>query len=199
MDFFKIIKTNKYLNQKHNYKSDKNSLCFLLFEYLNENNITINNLNNFHSICIKIGISLEKIITEYIVSNTNLKNINHGNVQNKIQEDNLFLDENNKIIYYAELKSNLNLDTEKIKATNNKIIMKEKELKEMYKDYKIMCFLVNLRYLKYDEIPNKLINKFNIEYLKGLNDYLNLLNLNKIKNYDVYKEILYRIFKKLNN
>ena len=51
------------------------------------------------------------------MKNTQYKNIKEKNTKGKKETDHLFMDVNNKIIYYAEIKSNLNLDTEKSNET----------------------------------------------------------------------------------
>ena len=54
-----------------------------------------------------------------------LKNIKSNTKKGDKETDHLFIDDLNKNIYYAELKSNLNLDTEKRKGRElYRLIMK---------------------------------------------------------------------------
>jgi len=77
------------------------------------------------SINIKIGRLGEFLSKELIKINDNLVLLNCG-IQ-KINDNNkdvdlIFKDEFNKIIYYRELKGNIELDTEKLPATINKYL-----------------------------------------------------------------------------
>jgi len=70
--------------------------------------------------------------------------------------DLIFKDEINKIIYYRELKANIELDSEKLPATISKCKEIEKYLQEKYNSYKIDSGILNwsvynrqiLKYLK---------------------------------------------------
>ena len=143
--FFKIsriIRKNKYINNcSSNKKIDINSLSYLIDYDLSQSD------------CIKIGIGIENILKDFILENTNLKNIKTKNKKGIKEKDHLFMDINKKIIYYAEIKSNLNLDTEKSKQTYKKCLDIEKELQEEYKDYEIKMFLVGVRYYEKKIIP----------------------------------------------
>lgn len=69
---------------------------------------------------IQFGNRMENMFSLFITMNTQYKNIKEKNSKGKKETDHLFMDVNNKIIYYAELKSNLNLDTEKSVETVQK-------------------------------------------------------------------------------
>jgi len=86
-----------------------------------------------------------------------------------------------KIIYYAEIKSNLNLDTEKSKSTIKKCIEIKDELKRKYEEYEIKMCLVGIRYYTKNIIPNTIIKKYNdiYENVCGINEYLQTLNIQK--------------------
>jgi hypothetical protein len=133
MDYnlLKIIDNNIYLKTyKNNKKIDKNSLCYLLDQKLQQSD------------CIKLGIAIEKIFIDIIKNYTDYIDIKSMNIKNKKEKDHLFLDKNNKIVYYAEFKSNLNLDSEKSKITSLKCNYIHKELSINYPEYKIFSFLV---------------------------------------------------------
>ena len=144
--------------------------------------------------CIKLGFGIEKILKDIIlIKNKNLVDIKPINKKGKKEIDHLFKDEINKIIYYSELKSNLNLDTEKSKITIEKCLYIFNELKEEYKDYDIKMFLIGLRYFDKNIIPKNIINKFVIikENILGINDYLDILNINyKFENEEEYIEFI---------
>jgi hypothetical protein len=98
------------------------------------------------SICIKFGHFGEIMAKELIKLNPNLELLECGIqvINNKKKDiDLIFKDEINKIIYYRELKGNIELDTEKLPATIEKCKEIEKSLEEKYKDYKIDCGILN--------------------------------------------------------
>jgi len=145
--------------------------------------------------CIRLGIGCEKLISDLIMKYANVINIKKKNEKDKKEKDHLFMDRDNKVIYYAEIKSNINLDTEKLKVTYKKCQDIVLELKEEYPEYEIKWCLVALRYLEYDNIPNTIKSKYsNIsENLYGINDYLKLLDIHLIFTQERYKTFLNNI------
>lgn len=110
------------------------------------------------------------------------------------------MDINKKIIYYAEIKSNLNLDTEKSKQTYKKCLDIKKELQEEYKDYEIKMFLVGVRYYEKIIIPKTILKKYKEinNNLCGINEYFKYLSIKfKIFNEKDYKKILNYLVKKM--
>lgn len=170
LEFSSLIENNSYIkNCKSNKKKDINSLSYLIRRELSQSD------------CIKLGTGLEKIFYDIVLQYTNLIDIKPKNKKGKKEKDHLFCDEINKIIYYSEFKSNINLDTEKSKSTYQKCLNIVNELEEKYSDYTIKWGLVACRYISNVAIPNKLKHKYVIikKNLFGINDYLNLLNINK--------------------
>ena len=159
-----------YLNKKNiPKKKDESSLKYLI------------NKNMTQSQCIKLGILFEIILKQMILKLTNLKDIKPKNIKGKKEMDHLFVDEDNKIIYYAELKANINLDSEKSKSTYKKCLEIFIQLKDEFPNYEIKWCLLAFRYLNNNEIPKVLKSKYNEikDNLYGINDYINLLNINK--------------------
>jgi len=185
----RIIRKNKYINNcSSNKKIDINSLSYLIDYELSQSD------------CIKIGIGIENILKDFILENTNLKNIKTKNKKGIKEKDHLFMDINKKIIYYAEIKSNLNLDTEKSKQTYKKCLDIEKELQKEYKDYEIKMFLVGVRYYEKIIIPKTILKKYKEinNNLCGINEYLKFLSIKfKIFNEKDYKKILNYLVKKM--
>jgi len=185
----RIIRKNKYINNcSSNKKIDINSLSYLIDYELSQSD------------CIKIGVGIENILKDFILENTNLKNIKTKNKKGIKEKDHLFMDINKKIIYYAELKSNLNLDTEKSKQTYKKCLDIEKELQEEYKDYEIKMFLVGVRYYTKKIIPKTILKKYKEinNNLCGINEYFKFLSIKfKIFNEKDYKKILNYLVKKM--
>jgi len=98
------------------------------------------------SINIKFGRFGEFLSKELINSNKDLELLTCGvqKVNNKNKDiDLIFKNEKMKIIYYRELKGNIELDTEKLPATIAKCKEIEKCLNEKFKDYSIDCGILN--------------------------------------------------------
>lgn len=184
-DLYELINKNEYIkNCKSNKKKDFNSLSYLIDKNLSQSD------------CIKLGIGMEKFLVDLIlVYSHDLKNIKEKNIKGFKEKDHLFIDEKNKIIYYSELKSNINLDTEKSKTTSNKCLEIVKQLEETYKNYQIKWCLLGLRYLDYNEIPKVIRGKYtNIkENLYGINQYLNILSISISFTKEEYKKLLNKI------
>jgi hypothetical protein len=187
-----IIDKNKDIKKYiSNNKKDYNSISYLI------------DLSLSHSDCIKLGNYIEKILNDIILySNKNIVNIKEKNIKNTKEKDHLYIDNINKIIYYAELKSNLYLDTEKTKATISKCLNIKNELELKYQDYNVKMFLVGIRYYKKSIIPNNILKKYILlnNNILGINDYFNELNIkynfiNEIK----YKEFINYIVSKMFN
>ena len=128
--------------------------------------------------CIKLGTGLEKVFCDLVLAlNPNLTDIKPANSRGKKERDHLFVNEGTKTVFYAELKSNLNLDTEKCKSTTNKCVQIEAELAEEYPEYKIQMFLVGLRYLNRSMFPSVISFKYDEidDHMVGVNDYFEAL------------------------
>lgn len=175
-----IVDDNIYINKcKTNKKKDIHSLSYLIDIKLSQSD------------CIKMGFALENIFKDLILSETYLKNIKPRNVKGSKEKDHLFFDKDNDTIYYAELKSNLNLDTEKSKSTCQKLIFINEELKDRYNS-KIKSYLVCLRYLSKNDISETILNKYKPikKNVIGINEYLERLNIDFQFDYENYKEFL---------
>lgn len=178
---------NKYGNMKDTGK-DFNSISYLINKQLSQ------------SQCIKFGIIMEKLLLDIILEyNHNLKNIKQKIKNGNREKDHLLIDDKNMIIYYAEIKSNINLDTEKSKETSNKCIDIYNELKNMYNEYKINMYLVGIRYYTKDIIPKIILNKYNNikEHVIGINEYLYNLNCDIKFDNDSYQIFINKIVDEL--
>lgn len=179
----RIIMNNEYV-KKFISNSDRNihSLSYLIDAKLTQSD------------CVKIGTGLEYIFKDIILEENNtISDIKEKNKKGEKEKDHLFKDEEKKIIFYAELKSNLFLDTEKSKATYEKCIKIKDELTEKYSGYEIKMFLVGLRYCTKEIIPNTIKNKYISikDNLVGINEYLNALSLHThFNNENEYKIFL---------
>lgn len=168
-----IIFSNDYANKcKSEKKVEKNqeSLSFLL----KKNGIILS-----QSQCIKFGILLEHIISDFIQKfSKKFINIKPKNTKHSKEKDHLWLNSHDKIIVYAEFKSNIELDTEKSKSTIQKCLQIQNELQILYPNHTIIMNLVALRYFQTSHISN--VKKKYIEIqdnLVGVNQYLELFDI----------------------
>lgn len=183
IDWKTIVNNNSYIQLSSSNKTkDIHSLSSLIERDLSQSD------------CIKLGTGVEKVLVDCILSNNHgLENIKPKNKKGVKERDHLFKDEANKIIYYAELKSNLNLDTEKCKSTSSKCSQILDELKEEFIDYKIELSLVGLRYFNTSDIPKIITNKYLTikENVVGINEYLIKMQVRNIfQTEEKYKEFL---------
>lgn len=179
-----IIIENSYIkNCYDNKKRDPLSLSYLIDRTLSQSN------------CIKLGNGIEKIFQDIIMKYTKFTNIKPKNLKGKREKDHLFQNSKDKIIYYSELKSNINLDTEKSKSTCEKCIEIVEELKLQYPTYKIKWCLLSYRYKHNDEIPNNIRRKYTKiqNNLLGINQYLELVGINLKFTNQTYKLFLNNI------
>lgn len=147
------------------------------------------------SACIRLGNELEEILNLFIqalIQKTYARSGDKKNTRGKRQKDILFLNETDKIAIYAELKSNINLDTEKYKATVQKVQAVEKELEE--KGYVVKAYLVSLRYLETMDIPRTSAQKYKDVKLVGLRDFIEMIipveRIKELASYDEYSTFL---------
>jgi len=158
-----IVNNNKYVVAcTINTEKDFNSLSYLVDMQISQ------------STCIKLGIALESVLSDIIKTNLTLINIKSKNTKGKKERDHLFKNEETKTIYYAEIKSNLNLDTEKCKSTSDKCVQIRQELQLEYPDYTINMYLVGGRYYEKKIIPIGIMDKYMSisENVVGINEYL---------------------------
>lgn len=150
------------------------------------------------SINIKLGRLGEFLSKELIKTNNNLELLNCGiqNINNKKKDvDLIFKDEVNKIIYYRELKGNIELDTEKLPATITKCKDIENSLKTTYLDYTINCGILNWSVYNRKVLTAGLSNIKTFETggikIDHMEDFLNIINVfwNEDDYYLYFREI----------
>lgn len=183
-DLNDIIMNNEYIKScSSNKKKDINSISSII------------DRNMSQSDCIKFGNGVEKVFKDIILKFSELENKKEKNKKGKKERDHFFKDEKNKIIYYAELKGNLNLDTEKSKSTILKCLDIVEELKEEYPDYLIKWCLLGFRYIDYNDIPIILKKRYSCikDNVYGINQYLSLLNIDLKFTDETYKIFINKI------
>ena len=163
-----LVKKNDYIkNCKSNKKKDPSSLSYLIKRDMSQSD------------CIKLGTGVEKLVTDIVLKCSSLENIKPKNVKDQKERDHLFIDKQAKIVYYAELKANINLDTEKSKATYTKCLEIVKELQKEFPDYTIKWCLLAYRWIDNDYITLTIKKKYLkiSENLFGINEYFEMLGI----------------------
>lgn len=115
------------------------------------------------SLYIRIGRNFEKWF-KYIAEDCGMILLPDGVIKNVIggkskDIDLLFMDDVKKIVYYRELKSNLDLDTEKLPATYEKIKKITKYLRSEYPSYKIDSSLMAWAVYEEKDLPKRYNSK----------------------------------------
>tara|TARA_Y100001963_G_C6759172_1_gene438519 strand:- start:907 stop:1500 length:594 start_codon:yes stop_codon:yes gene_type:complete len=115
------------------------------------------------SLYIKIGRNFEKWF-KFIVGDSGLELLPDGVVKNVIggkskDIDLIFKNEETKAIYYRELKSNLELDTEKLPATYEKILKITEYLEREYKGYEVDSSVLHWSVFEPSVLPRKYKSK----------------------------------------
>ena len=182
----RLILNSKYLRESSSNK--QKDVCSLS---------SIIDMAMSQSDCIKIGVGCEKIISDLILDTTHLVDIKQANKKGKKETDHLFMDKDKKIVYYAELKSNLNLDTEKSKSTYSKCLDIVEILKTEYPDHEIKWCLLGLRHLDYDKIPKTVAKKYSEiqPNVFGIHQYMEMLGINLTFTEETYKQFINDIAK----
>jgi hypothetical protein len=183
-----VIKYLASIKAKQKHGRDPSSLSFLLSRPVTQ------------SQCVRLGTILETIINKTIVYYGNKSYELYETPRNekgKHQKDLLFLNKTTNHVIYAELKSNIRLDTEKRKATVNKIKAVEREL--VAKGHTVSAYLVSCRYLVTADIPKCDVRKYTDVSLMGISEFLSTvlgLNMLECTNYAAYSAFLERVLSK---
>jgi hypothetical protein len=158
-----IVAGNAYIQRSvSNPRRDPSSLSSIIDRQLSQSD------------AIKMGHALEHA-TRDIVKRTrpDLTDIRPTNREGMKERDHLFVDPATRTVHYGELKTNLNLDTEKSLATRNKCVQIETELKAEYPNHEIKMYLVGARYMTITECSTSIRSKYAVigANVVGVNDY----------------------------
>jgi hypothetical protein len=145
------------------------------------------------------NIAISKFLTEKFVR-SNLKK----NEKGERQKDVLMINDDTKHVIYAEIKANINLDTQKAPATVKSTIDVVKAFET--KGYTVDGYVIALRYLSTKDVPAVLAKKYalftsheNIELI-GIRDFLVKIMdepISELSSYEKYSEFLTTLAKSL--
>ena len=113
--------------------------------------------------CIKLGTHVEKLLRDFIASYDHIENVRPKNEKGRSERDHLFYVKGKDRKIYAELKCNLNLDTEKRIKTCEKVkrISEEEACGDSY--------LLALRYI--NDVPDRIIKQYEGVTVISVSDY----------------------------
>lgn len=155
------------------------------------------------STCIRLGIVCEQIAVLLLSS------LLEGKMTNAIQKtskgtkqrDIHFCNMDLMTAIYAEVKGNINLDTEKAPETIKKINHIENEIRE--KGFAVTTYLISLRYLRTSDISEQNIKKkYSGVKLIGIADFIESMKCEipiQLQTYEKYSEFLTYLTTKLEN
>lgn len=150
-------------------------------------------LASSQSIMIKIGNIFEEVINDYI-KDVIKKNSQFSFLRFKCKKQIDLVFKKNKTIYYFEIKSNINLDTEKTIKTKDKLEEIEELLSVKYPKHIINCKILNLRFTQKElEIDAKFKKPLDINDLIGYDSFFKLLEI-KVSS-STWKNMFYKIQK----
>tara|TARA_R100001510_G_C7652026_1_gene209838 strand:- start:1259 stop:1867 length:609 start_codon:yes stop_codon:yes gene_type:complete len=154
------------------------------------------------SIVIQFGQSLQRMVIHEIEKNKNFSMLQSGvqklvGMKKKKDVDLLFKNNKTNVIYYRELKANIELDTEKLPATSDKVKLLSKHLKQTYPNHELDFGVLCLSIYEKDNIKQKkILNKIkqfensgvNISFAKDIFDILSFKTTDK-EYYEYWRKI----------
>lgn len=152
------------------------------------------------SISIKMGKIIGECFTKLLIEESDFEIQECGilklnDTEKKKDFDMIWIDKKNNILYYRECKGNMDLDTEKLPATIEKVKTLSLDLEKKYPGFKINMGILNWSiYERTDGIVGsnsiKLCEKKNIR-VDHFKDFLDILM------YEMSKDDFYKYFRKL--
>ena len=112
---------------------------------------------------IRLGTHVEKLLRDFIASYDHIENVRPKNEKGRSERDHLFYMKDGDRKIYAELKCNLNLDSEKRVVTCEKVrkISEEEACGDSY--------LLALRYI--NDVPDRIIKQYEGVTVISVSDY----------------------------
>jgi len=154
-----------------------------------------------HSFYIKVGRNFEKWFKFVAEHSDGFELLPDGVTKKVVKNESKDIDfiiksKKLKTIYYRELKSNLELDTEKLPATIDKVTLIKKYLSKNYSGYKIDCGILHWAVYNDRVLPKKYKSKLKQCSENGVSvyypkDLFRLLNqkISEKEYYDLFRNI----------
>jgi hypothetical protein len=161
-----MIPKNEYIKDfKSNKQKDPDSVAYLIRRDMTQRE------------CVKLGNCFEKLLTDMTVQL--VTHLQPKSIKNKY---NVFVDEEYKIVYYAELKADYSKNTECMVD----------ELKKEVPGYTVKWCVLLYRYIASEYIPTEILKKYIkiSQNVYGINDYLEMVGIDFRFTEETYKYYL---------
>jgi len=161
-----MIPKNEYIKDfKSNKQKDPDSVAYLIRRDMTQRE------------CVKLGNCYEKLLTDMTVQL--VTHLQPKSIKNKY---NVFVDEEYKIVYYAELKADYSKNTECMVD----------ELKKEVPGYTLKWCVLLYRYIASEYIPTEILKKYIkiSQNVYGINDYLEMVGIDFRFTEETYKYYL---------
>ena len=151
------------------------------------------------SFYIKVGRNFEKWF-KFIAENSDGFELLPDGVTKEVLNgeskdiDFIILNKSDKIVYYYELKSNFELDTEKLPATINKVKVIADYLSNKYPEYRIESGILHWSVYNRDILSKKYLNKFKKAAASDVS-VIHPTNLFDILKQDISEKDYYQMFR----
>ena len=176
-----ILKNNKYIGAHSDPKNSPHSLSSL-----------VPHLGLSQSQKIQLGHCMDYAVRDAIVAHgSGWSNIRKPVRKGEKETDHLWVHEETKKLVYAEFKANIELDTEKSKATDEKCADIAATLAKENPGYTITYAIVALRYLdSREEVAKSQIKKYTKTAVMGINEYLRVFGIPEFAEYPDYVAVI---------
>jgi hypothetical protein len=161
-----MIPKNEYIKDfKSNKQKDPDSVAYLIRRDMTQRE------------CVKLGNCFEKLLTDMTVQL--VTHLQPKSIKNKY---NVFVDEEYKIVYYAELKADYSKNAECMVD----------ELKKEVPGYTVKWCVLLYRYIASEYIPTEILKKYIkiSQNVYGINDYLEMVGIDFRFTEETYKYYL---------
>jgi hypothetical protein len=161
-----MIPKNEYIKDfKSNKQKDPDSVAYLIRRDMSQRE------------CVKLGNCFEKLLTDMTVQL--VAHLQPKSIKNKY---NVFVDEEYKIVYYAELKADYSKNAECMVD----------ELKKEVPGYTVKWCVLLYRYIASEYIPTEILKKYIkiSQNVYGINDYLEMVGIDFRFTEETYKYYL---------
>lgn len=150
---------------------------------------------------IRLGNELETIINTYVCDGKcNATDIRPAKVAKGERQKDFLATLGPDVIIYGEFKANINLDTEKRKATREKVNAVCAELKDAHPKFRVLGYLVSLRYLQTSDIPVSTLSSYHDVHLIGIGEFFGTIlkhPMEEFASYPAYTRFLMEIVDRL--
>lgn len=136
---------------------------------------------------IRLGNELEVLFNLYVTSKCiHAVDLRPAKVKKGEHQKDFLRALPDNVLVYGEFKSNINLDTEKRKATRDKVNAVAAELTALHPDKVIKPYLVALRYLRTSDIPPLVAASYSDVTLIGVGDFFRTVLQHPLPDFDSY-------------